>query len=129
MRPFSSFRYLHWIALFAMLWASLWPSLGRAWVDHDTSRTITVDYCDATGHRLIAVELPGQPASHADHESGEHCPFCRMPDAVVTCLSAALPPSKQIFVLARTYEPPFQPQRVYLLAWSLASPRAPPRVA
>lgn len=98
---FASFltRPTLWIALAAILWASLAPSLAHALSlspgGHHTLR-ISVDYCVSDGDTQsgLTLEVPrdGGDGSQADaHGDGHHCPLCRNPQAGVGILPAPVP--------------------------------------
>ena len=98
---FASFltRPTLWIALAAILWASLAPSLAHALSlspgGHHAHR-ISVDYCASEGEApstlTLEVQHDGSDDTQADaHGDGHHCPLCRNPQADVGILPAPVP--------------------------------------
>jgi len=125
MRVFSSYRLVHWIALVAIVWASVSPALGAA-RDKAAARTFTVDFCDVQGHRQVTIPIPDDSHPQSTHEHGAHCLFCRLADAAVALFSIERTPVRQTFSLATVYPSRFDIDRVRQWAWFIASPRAPP---
>ncbi|WP_025135651.1 DUF2946 domain-containing protein [Achromobacter sp. DH1f] len=118
-----------WIALVAILWASLVPSLAHgSHAEGGTSRQVTVDYCAPDGKSSLTIDVQGDdtPADHAAHHGDStHCPFCRNPQADIGILPAPLlvlraPPGRV------SYPALFYRASHPLYAWSAAQPRAPP---
>lgn len=73
-----------WIALIAILWASLVPSLAHGNHLPNASRQVSVDYCAPEGQSSLTIEVQsddgaGDHAAH--HGDSNHCPFCRNPQA------------------------------------------------
>ncbi|CAB3654884.1 hypothetical protein CEY09_17100 [Achromobacter marplatensis] len=133
---FASFltRPTLWIALAAILWASLAPSLAHALSlspgGHHAHR-ISVDYCASEGEApsTLTLEVPhdGSGDTQADaHGDGHHCPLCRNPQADVGILPAPVPVVPAPVGRAITYPPLFFLAANPLHAWSAAQPRAPP---
>lgn len=133
---FASFltRPTLWIALAAILWASLAPSLAHALSlspgGHHTLR-VSVDYCVSEGDTQsgLTLEVPrdGGDGSQADaHGDGHHCPLCRNQQASVGILPAPVPVLPAPIGRAITYPPLFFLAANPLHAWSAAQPRAPP---
>ncbi|KGD94138.1 hypothetical protein JL37_12630 [Achromobacter sp. RTa] len=121
-----------WIALAAILWASLAPSLAHALgMGHEggASRRISVEYCAAEGAALVSLDVrgddhgAGQDGAHGD---GQHCPFCRNPQADAGILPAPIPVLPAPAARAFGYPPLFFLAAHPLHAWSAAQPRAPP---
>lgn len=123
-----------WIALAAILWASLAPSLAHALSLNprgDHIQRISVDYCAAEGESTLTLDVrqddPGD--GHADtHEDGHHCPLCRNPQSGVGILPASVPVLPAPVARAIGYPPLFFSASQPLHAWSAAQPRAPPAV-
>ncbi len=126
MRVFSCYRFVHWVALVAIVWASVSPALGAIWDQGVAHRTLTVDFCDVQGHRQVAIQISDDPQPQSKHEAGAHCPFCRLTDTAVALFSIERTPIRQTFSLATDYPTRFDTDRVRQWAWSIASPRAPP---
>ena len=67
-----------WIALVAILWASLVPSLTHgSHAEGGASRQVTVDYCAPEGKSSLTIDVQGDdtPADHAAHHGDStHCP-------------------------------------------------------
>ncbi|KAG0771830.1 hypothetical protein G6F22_016165 [Rhizopus arrhizus] len=133
---FASFltRPTLWIALAAILWASLAPSLAHALSlspgGHHAHR-ISVDYCASEGEApstlTLEVQHDGSDDTQADaHGDGHHCPLCRNPQADVGILPAPVPVVPAPVGRAITYPPLFFLAANPLHAWSAAQPRAPP---
>lgn len=143
-----------WIALAAILWASLAPSLAQALslspASHDAYRIlVSVDVCegsegvaaqDAARNKMLDLQLDIPQAGHdgpagdiagdghgaAGHGDGHHCPLCRNPHADVGML-----PTTELVVPAPvgraiTYPPLYFLAASPLHAWSAVQPRAPP---
>ena len=125
-----------WIALVAILWASLAPSLAHALslapAGHNAHR-ISVDFCtsEGAGQASLTLEVPGsgnEGAQADDHGDSHHCPLCRNPNADVGILPASIPVVPSPVGRAITYPPLFFLAAHPLHAWSAAQPRAPPAV-
>lgn len=145
-----------WIALAAILWAALAPSVAQALSlspdGHHVYR-ISVDYCDGdadgdTGKRhqgTLTLEVPqdshgghdghdglggsntAHGSSQADgHGDGHHCPLCRNPHADVGILPTIMPVVPAPVGRAITYPPLYFLAASPLHAWSAVQPRAPP---
>ncbi|WMD20457.1 DUF2946 domain-containing protein [Achromobacter seleniivolatilans] len=131
---FASFltRPSLWIAIAAILWASLAPSLAHALSLSPHGGThgqrISVDYCAAEGESTITLDVQsGTGNSQADtHGDDHHCPLCRNPQADVGILPAPVPVLPAPVGRAITYPPLFYAASNSLHAWSAAQPRAPP---
>ena len=125
-----------WIALVAILWASLAPSLANALslspASHHAHR-ISVDFCtsEGAGQASLTLEVPGgnDNGTQADsHGDSHHCPLCRNPNADVGILPTPVPVVPAPLGRAITYPPLFFLAAHPLHAWSAAQPRAPPAV-
>ncbi|MGE8566938.1 MAG: DUF2946 domain-containing protein [Achromobacter sp.] len=131
-----------WIALAAILWASLAPSLAHALSlspDGHHFHRISVEYCASEGETsgTLTLEVPhndshndlhdSQHSSKADDAHGDHhCPLCRNPQADVSILPAPVPVVPAPVGRAITYPPLFFLAENSLHAWSAVQPRAPP---
>jgi Protein of unknown function (DUF2946) len=123
-RPFHR-RFAAWLALLAVLWGALVPTLAQAAVSA-SSRQGWVEVCSASGVLWVRVdggaESPsGQSGSMAD--AAAHCPWCPMQGA------AGLPPALALSTAANTQGPvppaAFTSARSAAL-WPTAQSRAPP---
>ena len=133
---FASFltRPATWIALAAILWASLAPSLAHALGlpsdAHGAHRSISVDYCVGGDQAPASLTLDVPPAGDGTatdtHGDSHHCPLCRNPHADVGILPAPVPVLPAPVGRAVTYPPLFFLAAHPLHAWSAAQPRAPP---
>lgn len=114
---FASFltRRTLWIALAAILWASLAPSLAHALglsPGGQHIHRISVDYCVSEGEAqsTLTLEMPrdGSDGTQADaHGDGHHCPLCRNPQADAGILPAPVPVVPAPVGRAITYPPLF----------------------
>lgn len=82
------FRFIHRIALFAIVFASVAPSISHALAAQNNSNSFTQEVCTSTGEKVVikVVTTKGQqletefvvskssPKTMAMHL--EHCPFC-----------------------------------------------------
>lgn len=114
-------RLAAWLALAAMLWLALAPTLVHALAaDRDTLPWATL--CSADGPKPAPGEPAGDTALH-----GGHCPLCSAQPA----LPPAPPAAWVLAADARAHEPPWlflhAPRTLH--AWRLASPRGPPAFA
>ncbi|MGY6272526.1 DUF2946 family protein [Achromobacter denitrificans] len=121
-----------WIALAAILWASLAPSLAHALGMDGPGRAghrISVDYCAPEGAPSVSLDVSagdhgaGRDGAHGD---GQHCPFCRNAQADAAILPAPVPVLPAPAARAASYPPLFFLAAHPLHAWSAAQPRAPP---
>ncbi|MNK16060.1 hypothetical protein D3C87_342210 [compost metagenome] len=123
-----------WLALAAILWASLAPSLAQALSlnpQGDHLQRISVDYCASAGESTLTLDVrqDDRGGGHAgSHEDGHHCPLCRNPQTGVGILPASVPVLPAPAARAIGYPPLFFSAGQPLHAWSAAQPRAPPTV-
>lgn len=121
-----------WIALAAVLWASLAPSLAHALgMAHEggTSQRISVEYCAAEGAARVSLDVRGDDhgaGRDGAHGDGQHCPFCRNPQAGAGILPAPVPVLPVPPARSASYPPLFFSAAQSLHAWSAARPRGPP---
>ena len=123
-RPFHR-RFAAWLALLAVLWGALMPTLAQAVVSH-SDRQGWVEVCSASGVLWVRVDggaesPPGTSGSMAD--AAAHCPWCPMQGA------ASLPPEPALGTAADAQGP--VPAAAFTSArpaavWSPAQSRAPP---
>ena len=118
-----------WIALIAILWASVVPSLAHGAPQAGASRQVTLDYCAPEGRSSLTIEVQGDDAAgdHAAHHGdGTHCPFCRNPQAGPGILPAPLLVLPAPAAGGGTYPALFHRAAHPLHAWRAPQPRAPP---
>lgn len=118
-------RCAAWLALLAMLWGALVPTLVQAAVS-SSDRQGWVEVCSASGVLWVQVDSgagspTGQPGSMADDAA--HCPWCPMQGA------AGLPPGSALATPVCARGP--VPAALFFSAspaalWSSAQSRAPP---
>lgn len=118
-------RFAAWLALLAVLWGALVPTLAQAAVSA-SSRQGWVEVCSASGVLWMRVdggaESPtGQPSGMAD--ASAHCPWCPMQGAAglppEPALVAAVSAQGSVPIAAFTSARP-------AAVWSSAQSRAPP---
>ncbi len=118
-------RFAAWLALLAVLWGALVPTLAQAAVSA-SSRQGWVEVCSASGVLWVRVDggaasPTGQSGTMAD--ASAHCPWCPMQGA------AGLPPEPaQVTAVSAQGSVPiaaFTSARTAAL-WSKAQSRAPP---
>lgn len=84
-----------WIALAVILWASLVPSLARAFSPAHPAQRVSVEYCAPDGAGLVQIDVraddSGQSPQHDAHEGSQHCPFCRNQQADIGILPDPAP--------------------------------------
>lgn len=120
-------RFAAWLALLAVLWGALVPTLAQAAVSA-SDRQGWVEVCSASGVLWVRVDggaasPTGQPGTMAD--ASAHCPWCPMQGA------AGLPPEPALSTTATAQCP--EPAAAFTSArpapvWSSAQSRAPPAV-
>jgi hypothetical protein len=126
-------RVTAWIAFFAIMLASLMPTMSRAIAAADAARS--AEQVCSTGHHGGAHHgVAASPASHhtPSHHDGalhlDHCGFCLthagsfgLAPTVASVLPVASGPE--------VHPPPLFQSRRVLVAWTTAQSRAPPRVS
>jgi hypothetical protein len=118
-------RRAAWIALFAMLWLALAPTLSHALA---AARGVSpwAEICTVDGPRQVGAG-DAAPSSPAVHHVFDHCPFCALQPLNVPLPSApfALPAD------VRTHEMPalFFSAPATQHAWRHAHSRGPPHAA
>jgi hypothetical protein len=119
-------RLTQWIAILAVLLASLAPTLGHAL--GNASGGSWVEVCTSQGSRWIQAAEDGSQHAPASAHLLEHCPYCSLhsptfglPPAPVTPLMAS--GVSHVVPLAFLAAPRT------LHAWSSAQPRAPPLIS
>jgi Protein of unknown function (DUF2946) len=73
-------KAVSWIAIAAMLFASLAPSISHAFAAKDASQTLWQEICSVQGAKQIASNL-GNPTQNGPEQNNmgmhfEHCPYC-----------------------------------------------------
>ncbi|WP_159627756.1 DUF2946 family protein [Massilia puerhi] len=105
-----------WLAVLALLWGVLAPSLGSTLATHEGQAWTEV--CTATGARLVALDPAGATQDQAIHP-GMHCPACVTPyDLAVV----AHPPGSLVLHDASR-------ERILRCDWSILPPAAAIRSA
>ncbi|MFC5474738.1 DUF2946 domain-containing protein [Paraherbaspirillum soli] len=126
----STRRFASWIACFAILLASLAPSISHA-IAAAQGGTPWIEICTTGGNKFVPAADGQDPSSPTPAEHGihlEHCPFCFTHGG-----SLGLPPADALTVPAVSGTS-LLPSLFYqsshpLFAWSAAQPRAPPAVS
>lgn len=120
-------RLSTWIACFAVLFASLAPTVSHA-LATDSSHAFWAEICSVDGLRLIKTTDGVTPEAPAPANGGmhfEHCPFC-----LTHADSLALLPTPAMTVPVadngRQHPSLFYHAPRPLFAWTAAQPRAPP---
>lgn len=123
----ATHRFATWIACFAILMASLAPSISHAVAAAKNAPNAWMEICTVTGSKMVMVDAENSqtpvPVEKAMHF--EHCPFC-----LNHAVSAGMPPSPD-FVMPVVADDHVLPSLFYqssrpLFAWAVAQPRAPP---
>lgn len=117
---------LAWLALLAVLMATLAPAVSQALGAHGPTSWIEV--CTANGARLVRLDEPGPqaPAAPADAHLLGHCPYCALH---VDTLAPPPAPTAQLAVaqaLAHALPAAFLHAPRTAAVWCSAQPRAPP---
>jgi hypothetical protein len=121
-------RFTAWVACFAILLASLAPSISHALAAATAPGAYWTEICSAAGLKSIKVESgktsdSSSPAKHGLHF--ENCPFCQThADSLVLPPASALVP----LVVSASFPLPslfYQSPRP-LFVWASAQSRAPP---
>jgi hypothetical protein len=136
-------RVTAWIAFFAILMASLMPTVSRA-MAAAASNAARSQVCSMAGHDMSSAGHHQMPAADThymspaagDHDPSaghgalhlDHCPFC-----LTHAGSFGLPPVSAFAVPLNSgpeaHTPLFFQSRRAHLAWTSAQPRAPPFVS
>jgi hypothetical protein len=129
-------RFTAWIACFAILLASLAPSISYAVAASANPNLSEFEICSIAGLKLIKVAdkvtdsraptKPSAPAGTATHS--EHCPFCFTHAGSFGLLPTA------VFSLPVASKSPLPPALLYqaprpLFMWTAAQSRAPPAIS
>lgn len=119
-------RLAAWIAVLAILLATLMPAISHAMVSRTIDTSAMQEICTSEGIKLAPHSDHGDQ-HHQPSEEGmhfEHCPYC------ITSASASALPSKTFCmpVIAGTRLVPllFLDAAHPLFAWAAAQPRGPP---
>lgn len=112
-----------WIAIFAIFWAALAPTISHALAD----RGLPAEICSAAGSTAIGAVDDASPQP-SGAKAFEHCPYCSLQAhgfaLPVTPLRLPPPPA-----LVAPLPVDFGPVALPRLRWSSAPPRAPPFVS
>ncbi len=121
-------RFAAWLALLAVLWGALVPTLAQALVS-SSSRQGWVEVCSTSGVLWVRVDggakSPAAPTGQSDSmpNASAHCPWCPIQGAT------GLPPEPALVTVAIAQGPvpttAFTSARPAVL-WSKARSRAPP---
>lgn len=130
MRVVHRFRNLiSWIACVAVLMGSALPVLSHAFQPSQGAGWVEV--CTALGQQLVHVDgevgEPSKTKQTSDH-ARQHCPGCSS-HAVQLGLPPASSPMLFVPTLRQGLPTLFFAAPRTLFAWSIAQPRAPPRIA
>jgi hypothetical protein len=74
MLSFSYHRRLAWLALFAMLFAAIAPSVSK-WLAASQGKN-WVEVCSANGSKRVALDLGTQKTPDAPMAAESHCAYC-----------------------------------------------------
>lgn len=124
-------RLTAWIACFAVLLATLAPSISHALSAAQASNAGWAEICTFTGIKMVKVEHPEHHDSSAPTEMGlhfEHCPFCFTHGGSVGLLPTAgflIPAASRDEALPPLYYHAPRP----LFIWAAAQSRAPPSIS
>ena len=118
-------RFAAWLALLAMLWGALVPTLAQAAVS-GSDRQAWVEVCSASGVLWVRVDggaasPTGQPGTMAD--ASAHCPWCPLQGAAGLPPGLTMPPP--VSAPDGTPAAAFTSARPAAL-WTPAQSRAPP---
>jgi hypothetical protein len=123
-------RLTVWIALCAILLAALAPSISHAVAAAKGIPNGWTEICSVGGAKLIkldgSVSDDSAPSEKIPHI--EHCPFCRHHANGFALPSSAdflMPALEKSRILPALFYQASRP----LYAWSVAQPRAPPRIS
>jgi hypothetical protein len=117
-----------WIAMLAILFSALAPTVSHALAAADVS-AIPLEICTANGYKVL--KIPGSDSSKAPATTKhgmEHCAFCASHGSTFALTTS----SSSIFAIDSgrdIYPPLFYAAPHTLQAWSAANPRAPPYFA
>jgi hypothetical protein len=112
-----------WIAMLAILFGALAPTLSHAFVPAG-GRVVDFPICSAAGH-TADVKLPGIPEPAAD--PFKHCPYCIDQHHVPGLLPQA--PAAFVAIGGQILPPLFYTAPTPLFHWAAPQSRAPPRVS
>lgn len=127
----ATHRFASWIACFAILMASLAPSISHAVAAGKSQPNAWMEICTVMGSKMVALDISQDMQTPAPVESMahlEHCPFC-----LNHAVSVGLPPPPD-FVMPVISGDHVLPSLFYqssrpLFAWAVAQPRAPPAIS
>ncbi|WP_426074252.1 DUF2946 domain-containing protein [Janthinobacterium sp. DSP2-3-3] len=122
-------RVLHiWLALLAVLFAALAPSISHALAAHSSSETpsVLLQICTVAGLKTApAGDAERQPSIDPVVHAFEHCPYCFTHAGSFALLSTSdlslsIPSARAVF------PPLFYRAPRTLFVWSSGNPRGPP---
>ncbi|MFN4103336.1 MAG: DUF2946 family protein [Tepidimonas sp.] len=123
-------RHRRWslaLALLALLWAALAPTLARAWAGVPRAGE-QVQICTSTGMAWVTLDAAGDAAPDDGAASAMVCDWCLLhggpglpPSEARVGLAPAADPLALVARTARAVVPP--------QAWSRPQPHAPPRLS
>jgi len=124
----ATHRFASWIACFAILMASLAPSISHAVAAAKNVPNAWMEICTVTGIKMVMLDAEQNSQIPAPVEKAmhlEHCAFC-----LNHAVSTGMPPSPD-FVMPLVAGDHVLPSLFYqssrpLFAWAVAQPRAPP---
>ncbi len=125
----ATHRFASWIACFAILMASLAPSISHAVAAAHGTPNAWMEVCTVAGSKMVMVDVEQTaPATNEQSVHFEHCPFCLSHAGTV-----GLPPAAD-FVMPVVSGDHVLPSLFYqssrpLFAWAVAQPRAPPALS
>ena len=135
------FRWVNKVALFAIIFASLAPSISHALVAQQGTSTFAQEVCTTSGTKItiqvlttkgqqLATELPAQTSEKAPtgiQHHLQHCPFCANPS---TDVAIQAPHAPIVAILAAQAQQIAVNSQVVLPRFSVLPPpaQAPPSI-
>jgi Protein of unknown function (DUF2946) len=115
------------VAMFAILWLSLAPTLSQA-LQGQVNRG-WIEICTALGAKWVKIADDAQPSPPASQPAAafDHCPYCSL-QGHLTGMPAA-PPAFVMQAPGQALPRVFLPAPPIPRAWQTAQPRAPPSAA
>ena len=126
------YRLASWIAIAAVLFAALAPTISYAFPASSQPQTLWQELCTAQSTKLVPGLIAGdtqqKPASGGMVMHFEHCPYCFSHAGSIAMLFDSNPAVMRLntsFSLPQLfYQSPYP-----LFAWVKSSPRAPPSIS
>lgn len=136
------FRWMNSVALFAIVFASLAPSISHALASHTDSKGFLQEICSTGGKKLfievvttqgkqlqagLDIEPGTQPASISHHMN--HCPFCHA--GVADLVIPSRKPAFELYLTQQALQQPFDYLTPVVLAFIQTAhlTRAPPSLS